>query len=165
MVDIKRPLPELSKKFIALMDSQRGLQAKLSKAIGKKAASFSAIKQGKPVNADHLKAVGLVCGPEKLLAILSIGKNSDHDDQDESHELTIKRFKQKELAQKLCWNSLKLEKINPEALEEVNDFIQFKIGVHDSRLSQRRKQDDPDQIPEGGDRRSGKDRRQSSAGR
>jgi hypothetical protein len=62
----------LSEKFIKLLDSQRGLPTRMAKAIGKSSSFFSEIKRGKPVNADHLLAAGIVCGREKVIDLLSI---------------------------------------------------------------------------------------------
>lgn len=79
MGKFKKELPELSKRLIALMDSERGLQTRLAKSVDKPPSSFSNIKRGKPVNADHLRAVGIVCGSDRLLQILSI-ENIDAPD-------------------------------------------------------------------------------------
>ena len=65
-------LSELSSRFVELMDSERGVQANLSKSINKPSSYFSEIKRGNPVNALHLKAVGIVFGAEKVLELLSI---------------------------------------------------------------------------------------------
>lgn len=81
-----------------------------------------------------------------------------------AHSGMIECFKQKDLALEINWNALKLEGIKSEALTEVNDFIQFKIGSYDRRQGERRMRDARDQIPGGGDRRAGMDRRRASGG-
>ena len=63
---------ELSARFIEMMDSERGLQTKLADSIGKSPSFFSGLKQGKPVNALHLKAASIVFGPLKLLELMAI---------------------------------------------------------------------------------------------
>ena len=65
---------DLAARFIKLMDSERGIQTNLAKSVNKPASFFSGIKQGKPVNALHLKAAGIVFGPLKLLELLAIGE-------------------------------------------------------------------------------------------
>ena len=62
----------LRQRFISLVESERGLQSKLANSIGKKSNLFAEIKRGKPVNALHLKAVGEVCGSQKVAELLSI---------------------------------------------------------------------------------------------
>ena len=59
-------------RFIQLLNSDRGIQSKLSKSIGKSSSYFSEVKRGKPVNALHLKAVELICGAEKLAELMAI---------------------------------------------------------------------------------------------
>lgn len=62
----------LRSKMIALMDSSRGIQSRLSSSIGKKSSFFSEIRRGKPVNTLHLMAVGKVFGGDVLLDIMSV---------------------------------------------------------------------------------------------
>jgi len=73
----------LSDRFIRLMESKRGLQAKLSKSINKQSSYFSEIKRGKPVNALHLRAVGVVCGAKAVAKLLAIDtfENGERKDQ------------------------------------------------------------------------------------
>jgi len=81
-----------------------------------------------------------------------------------SHEaypclVLIEHFQQRMIASDINFDLLKLEKIRPEALQEVSEFIKFKIGMYDRRVNgERREEDIPDLIPEE-DRRSGQDRR------
>lgn len=163
----KKELTDLAEKLIELMDSERGIQTKLANSVNKLPSSFSNIKRGKPVNADHLRAVAIVFGPEKLFEILSIEKNhkesiavicensSECGSQKPAHVEIIQRFKQADLARELNWNALKLEKLNPEALKEVNDFVKYQIHKYQADS----KADNGDQADH--DRRSGKDRRKS----
>ena len=55
------------------MDAERGLGSLLSRSIHKQGSFFAQLKQNKPMNADHLRAVLIVLGPEKVLELLSIG--------------------------------------------------------------------------------------------
>ena len=64
------------------------------------------------------------------------------------HDSVLKSFKNKEFVKNINEQLLKLESINPDVLREVEDYIQFKIGKYD-----RRKINDPNKIPETGDRR------------
>ena len=64
------------------------------------------------------------------------------------HFNIIKRFQNKELAKSINEQLLELEALNPDELIEVEALIKFKIGRYD-----RRKSDQPDKIPETGDRR------------
>jgi hypothetical protein len=128
----------LSKKFIEIMDSERGMQLKLANSIGKKSNYFSAVKRGNPVNAMHLKAVELVCGPEKVLEMLTISesdkKNAGVIDLASCSDI-IKEFQQKELIRELNLNALHLEQIKPEAIKEINDYIKFKIQSIETSVS------------------------------
>ena len=63
---------DLSSNIIKLLESEDGIQAKLSKSINKTSSYFSELKRGKPVNALHLTAVGIVCGPQKVLELMSL---------------------------------------------------------------------------------------------
>lgn len=78
--DIKK-LRGRSLRLIELMDRKRGTQTKLAKSIQKPPGFFSEIKRGKPVNADHLRAVGLVFGPQMVLELLALDKKDATCDQ------------------------------------------------------------------------------------
>jgi len=79
-IDIKKlQLPEISIKFIKLMDSKRGFQTRLAKAVDKKPNYFSEIKRGKPVNATHLRAAGLLFGIFIVADLMSIDINCKSD--------------------------------------------------------------------------------------
>ncbi len=130
---------ELRERFIKLVESQRGIQAKLSKSIGKKDNYFGAIKQGNPVNADHLRAVGIVFGPDKVIELLGIGKlkKSIIDDivdvkkrfdNDIPREDCFSDFIQKDLVKECKALMVELEKIDPSELSEVKAFIDFRIS-------------------------------------
>lgn len=70
--DNKVKLSPLAIKFLRLLNTKRGLAAAMAKAIDKPNSYFSEIRRGKPVNANHLRAAGLICGREAVLEILSI---------------------------------------------------------------------------------------------
>ena len=114
---------ELREKFIELLSSERGVQAKLSKSIDKKPSYFSEIKRGSPVNAMHLKAVGIVFGAEKVADMLGIYNKEPQavskDDVisyehpvDAKHMELVKEFKYKELAFAVSEKLLRLESIS-----------------------------------------------------
>lgn len=91
VINIDNFKADLSAKFIKLMESERGTQAKLAKSIGKKTSYFSEIKRGNPVNSFHLKAVGIVFGSEKVLELL--GLNNFGESQAEEDAKGIKDSK------------------------------------------------------------------------
>lgn len=129
----------LAEKYVALMESERGMQSKLADSVGKKSNFFSAIKRGNPVNAVHLKAVELVCGPEKVIELLTISEEQADTIKILDfvpHSQIIQDFKQKELARELNLNALKLEKLNPEALKEINNFIKFKLQHEEEKIEE-----------------------------
>jgi len=116
---------DLRDRFVALLDSKRGIQTTFANVIGKNASYFSEIKRGNPVNALHLKAVGIVFGPDKVSELLGITSNSKVD-VDTIHKNIVSLFKQKELALELNRELLKLERINPAILVEILQFIKFR---------------------------------------
>jgi hypothetical protein len=63
---------DLASRMVALMDSKRGVQAKLAESIGKTSSYFSEIKRGSAVNALHLLAVGKVFGLKTMAEIMGI---------------------------------------------------------------------------------------------
>jgi len=67
----------LRERFVALLDSGRGVQSALAKSVGKTASYFSEIRRGNPVNATHLRAVGIVFGGEKVQELLGITNISE----------------------------------------------------------------------------------------
>ena len=129
-IDENKFRQSLSEKFIKLIDSERGMQSILAEKIGKRPSFIGEVKRGKPVNALHLKAVELHFGPAKVLELLSLDEKNAHiENIVEVLPLTdlVKPFQQKELAKKLISNSLRLEQVKPSALNEINDYINFKI--------------------------------------
>jgi len=68
---------EIAKEFIDLLNSKRGLASELSRSIGKDPAFINSIKQNKPVNALHLKAVELILGAEFVLKLLATNETID----------------------------------------------------------------------------------------
>ncbi len=67
---------ELREKVIELLNSRRGVQSELAKSVNKKSSYFSEMKRGNPVNALHLKAIGLVFGGDTVLNLLGINNIS-----------------------------------------------------------------------------------------
>lgn len=87
------------------------------------------------------------------------------------HSNLIKRFKNKAFAKDLSEYLIDLESINEEAFREVGSYIRGLVqglklagepgGGPDRRKHQRRQQNDSEKAPDGVDRRSGNDRRQT----
>lgn len=69
-IDSKKFKDDLSKRFIKLLNSERGTATKLAESIGKDPGFINNVKRERPVNALHLKAVELVFGPSKVLEML-----------------------------------------------------------------------------------------------
>lgn len=89
-IDQKEFKKNLSEAFIELLDSKRGIPTKLANSIGKTPSFVSQVKQGKPVNALHLKAVGLVFGPDKVVELLSLNNSIEKNNPS---EIQNNRFK------------------------------------------------------------------------
>ena len=131
----------LRDSFIELLDSKRGVQAKLAKSIGKKQSYFSEVKRGSPVNAMHLKAIGIVFGYEKVCELLGIpiinttptikveNSNQEIPPNNPAHSEIVNYFKQKDLAKEINWNLIRLENVDPESLKEIDEFIKFKLKL------------------------------------
>lgn len=145
-IDTNKFKETLEHKFIELLNSERGVQAKLAKSIGKTASFFSEIKRGKPVNALHLKAVELVYGRDVLLDLLSIdnkkatgtdGHRKDFFELDEDipHSVLVEYFEQGELAKAINWDMIKLEKYDKSALEELHEIIKVKLKMIEAKES------------------------------
>jgi hypothetical protein len=65
-----------------------------------------------------------------------------------------------EFAGDILYGLLKLGQFKPEALQEVSDFIKFKIAMYDRRHGERRRNDASDFDPDE-ERRSGQERRKA----
>nr|WP_319491785.1 hypothetical protein [uncultured Desulfobacter sp.] len=76
-IDPNKFKAEIAKEFIALLSSKRGLASELSRSIGKDPAFINSIKQNKPVNALHLKAVELILGAKFVLKLLASNEAID----------------------------------------------------------------------------------------
>lgn len=145
-IDTNKLKAELRDRMVSLIESERGLASKLSKSIGKTGSYFSEIKRGCPVNALHIKAVGNIFGQDKVCEILGIPTNNlDSQNQpvifaDCTHAELIKEFQQKELAKECTKAMINLEKIDPEELKEVMDFIEYRIS--------KKNQQEPKKTPE-----------------
>lgn len=82
--DKKIKLDTHALKYIGIIDRhKKGFQAELARAIGKESSFFSELRRGKPVNLNHLRAMGIVCGPQEILEILSIDKSERKTETDE----------------------------------------------------------------------------------
>lgn len=105
----------LSEAFIQLVDSERGNASKLAKAVGETPSFVSNVKRGRPVNAIHLKAVGIVFGPQKILELLDFKSSTDNlaDDQFKNIE---KGIKNKE-------HLLGIEDASDELYEKVSNYL------------------------------------------
>lgn len=75
-----------------------------------------------------------------------------------SHELIIKKFKQRDLAKDINWKLLKLENIDPQELNEIGDFIEYRTL---KAIERRQRKENINPIQSDDDRRSGQDRRKS----
>jgi hypothetical protein len=181
-LDGKKFKEELSKRIVALLDSERGMQSRLAKTIGKNGSYFSELKRGKPVNTLHLKAVGIVFGPEKVLELMSLdinlakngsGRHFETENTDESsiqskfldneHTKLVKQFSNKKLANEIDQHLLEIERLNEAAFKETCAYIKgITAGLksmveYDRRKCDRRKHKDgnwpPDQERRSADRR------------
>lgn len=130
---------ELREKVIKLLDSERGLQAKLSKAVGKPSSFFSELKRGNPVNATHLKAIGMVFGAGYVNYLLGIDdicevdhtpsiepkrtEESIDDPVINDHIEIVKKFKHKEVAKKINESLLIIDNQNLNKFEDLEYLI------------------------------------------
>jgi hypothetical protein len=110
----------LRQKMVDLLESKRGVQAVLAKAIDEQASYFSHIKRGHPVNALHLKAVGIVFGPQRVLELLDIDNIASNEDS---------KFKDRGLGKEIINRLIELEKMSPKAFEMVATYI---AGAHEA---------------------------------
>lgn len=79
-----------------------------------------------------------------------------------SHPAIITKFKQKDLAWEINWDLLRLERKDPGSLREIKGYLKRMLSEYIvDREGERRQKDDPEAIPGGKDRRSGKDRRET----
>ena len=117
----------LRNRFVELLESKRGVQSKLAKSIGKTASYFSEIKRGNPVNALHLKAVGIVFGPEKVIELLDITNKCCEEEKIPQkmtnivvqHQDVVKNFKDHERAKEFNEMLVEIESEDPEGYEEL----------------------------------------------
>jgi hypothetical protein len=90
---------------------------------------------------------------------------------DSKHADVIKRFIDKPYARELNMNLVELERLCPDGYLKVGTFVKGMLeGVQSMAAEptpsygERRKKEAPDQIPPGGDRRQGPDRRKAGGG-
>jgi len=122
----KKFIDALRLEFISLLESQRGLQSKLSKSIDKTPSYFSEIKRGNPVNALHLKAVELVLGPEAALNLLCID-NEHNQKQVLKKRGLITQFRNTQKIEQIIEDLLLLEKVDYEEFDEIHQIIKIKL--------------------------------------
>lgn len=141
-LDEKKFKVSLSEAFIKLLESNRGIAAKLAKAIGKSGSFINEVKRGKPVNALHLKAIGLVYGYEKAIQLLSIDDNCEErtnkhgvsaSEETESkkegvividHSDLVKELESQDMVKEINENLIKIEKKNKQAFRDIYSYIQ-----------------------------------------
>ncbi|MGB3222511.1 MAG: hypothetical protein WBB23_06900 [Desulforhopalus sp.] len=104
----------LRNNMISLLESKRGTQALLAKAINEQASYFTHIKRGHPVNAMHLKAVGIVFGPQKVLDLLCIGNLPPGDDTE---------FKDRDRGDRIVERLVKIESLDSKLLDKVEGYV------------------------------------------
>jgi transcriptional regulator with XRE-family HTH domain len=125
---------ELRERLIQLMASQRGLQSKLSKSIDKKPSYFSEIKRGSPVNAHHLRAVGIIFGADTVSDLLGISNKNQRPDTQASPQLNetfldvgkqnlIKTFKNKERAEKIIKQLANIESLSEQVFQKLESHV------------------------------------------
>lgn len=128
-IDENKFKTELSNAFIELIDSKRGLASKLAKAIGKKPYFISGVKRGKPVNALHLKAIELVFGPGKVLAMLSPNEPTDSNKKQDDvktnieHQDLVTRFKNPDKGLENNQHLIAIEHASPRVYKRVSDYL------------------------------------------
>lgn len=132
-------------------------QTELGKIVGLNQGVISFLEQGKSNPSKTLKKYLEYRWPD----IFGEGAQDDLEPNKKvPHSIVIHKFQQKDLAWDINFKLLKLEDINPDALEEVKQFIQFKIGTYDRRIRERREEDRPTYDKK--ERRSDTDRRRAS---
>ena len=105
----------LSEAFIQLVDSERGIASRLAKAVGETPSFVSNVKRGRPVNAIHLKAVGIVFGPGKVLELLDLKLPTDN--------LADEQFKSIEKGIENKEHLVGIERASEELYEKVSDYL------------------------------------------
>jgi hypothetical protein len=155
MVDYFRE--ELRQRFIDLVESKRGIQAKLSKAIGKKDNYFGAIKQGNPVNADHLRAVGLVFGSKKVCELLGLDdidksiimenerqyNKTEFDENEFLLEKILIELEHTGILNECVKRMIDLEKIELNAMKDLLRYIEYQIVTRTESDSELKKKQSP----------------------
>tara|TARA_B100000614_G_scaffold262444_1_gene295973 strand:+ start:201 stop:638 length:438 start_codon:yes stop_codon:yes gene_type:complete len=129
---------ELRNKFISLLESKRGLQAKLSKSIDKPSSYFSEIKRGNPVNALHLKAVQIILGSKKVIELLDIDNKFDATSIVQNKNV-MERFEDLGRIKNIINDLAILEKIDTESLDEIHGIIKLKIEMKKSLVNKSNK--------------------------
>lgn len=68
---------ELVQRFVKLLEV-RGRSSEIARIIGRSPSFVNNVKQGNPVNALHLKAVGELLGSEEVLRLLDLELPKEH---------------------------------------------------------------------------------------
>ncbi len=113
---------DLREKVISLLNSKRGMQTELAKSINKKSSYFSEIKRGNPVNAMHLKAIGLVVGGDAVLDLLGINKFVS----DKKH---VEDFIDTPRADRIIQQLATLERTAPTKYNKVEGYIDAQMDT------------------------------------
>lgn len=127
----------LSKAFIELLNSKRGVATELARAIGKPSSFVSQVKRGRPVNSIHLKAVGIVFGSQKVIELLeiedtqtqkvSIDKNSSYEKMSKipsiKNQNLVTRFKDSEKGLENSEYLIGIEQASDDLYKKVSDYL------------------------------------------
>jgi hypothetical protein len=150
---------ELIDKFIALVESERGIKAALAKSINKPNSYISSVTTKRnPVNATHLKAVGIVFGPRKVCELLSIDyiepaelskikRNGAEEDSivktkssSGAHFCGLDYFEDHDAAKEINQDLVFIERQSREAFEKARNIIKgIKEGVSVKNVGDRQK--------------------------
>ncbi|MCP3942188.1 MAG: hypothetical protein GY710_11980 [Desulfobacteraceae bacterium] len=133
-IDINKFKNSLSQAFIELLNSKRGVASTLAKAVGKPGSFMNEVKRGKPVNSIHLKAVGIIFGPGKLLELLSIETKLDKEDVHSvhakpsnvtivQHQDLVTRFKNPEKGLQNNEHLIGIEAISDNLYEKTSTYL------------------------------------------
>lgn len=104
---------ELSKGFLKLLE-ERGVASELARVVEKNPSFINGVKRGNPVNALHLKAVGIVFGAEKVLELLALDQNAMKAGP---------TFRDQKCGNEIVKQMVELEKNSPKAFEMVKTYV------------------------------------------
>ncbi|WP_419174382.1 hypothetical protein [Desulfosediminicola sp.] len=116
-IELKSFRDQLHRDFLELV-KERGKATELAKVVGKTSSFVTNVRQGKPVNAYHLKAVGELLGNEAVLKLLDLPIEGNRAESTQRKE-TAYRYRVAALDTLL----LELEKKHPRVFERVEAYI------------------------------------------